>query len=267
MKTAQNKPIGVFDSGIGGLSVWRELRQYLPNESMIYFADSGNCPYGSKSKEEIIALAANITDFLLAKGAKMIVVACNTATAMAIDYLRETYNVAFVGIEPAVKPAALLSKTKHIGVLATEGTFKGRHFLETSSRFANEVQIHSQAGIGLVELVEKGQADTDATEAILRKYIGPMLEVNIDQLVLGCTHYPFLMKRIRKITGPGVNIIDPAEAIARRTRDILEQNDMLAVEASQPQYEFHTSGSGMLLEALLSSITQDKFTIHETKSV
>ncbi len=214
--------IGVFDSGVGGLSVWRELYKLLPKEKYLYVSDSGYCPYGPKSKEEVIERAVAITEFLISKGAEIIVVACNTATAAAISHLRSRYPVPFVGMEPAVKPAAINTKTGAIGVLATKGTFKGELYLRTLHKFASDAKVLEQVGEGLVELVENGETDTPQAKEIIGKYITPMLAQNVDHIVLGCTHYPFLEKLIKEFAGDGVEIVNPAPAIARRADEMLQ---------------------------------------------
>lgn len=239
-----NKAIGIFDSGIGGLTVWKEIKALLPNENIIYFADSQNCPYGSKTHNEIITLSDKIVQFLLSNHVKIIVVACNTATAAAIDYLRTNYNVPFIGMEPAVKPAALNTKTGNIGILATESTFNGRLFKETSARFASDVKLNVQIGHGLVEIVENNLMDTLQANDLLEKYIQPMITANVDHIVLGCTHYPFLEKSIRKIIGNNkIKILNPAPAIARQTKNILTENNMLRSFNSSTEYIFYTSGN------------------------
>lgn len=215
--------IGVFDSGVGGLSVWRELYRELPGESYLYVSDSGYCPYGPKSKGEIVERAKAITEFLISRGAEIIVVACNTATAAAIEYLRGHYQIPFVGMEPAVKPAAINTRTGAIGVLATKGTFKGELYLRTLHKFASNAKVLEQVGEGLVELVESGNTDTPQAREIIGKYIVPMLEENVDHIVLGCTHYPFLEKIIKEFSGESVTIVNPAPAIARRASQVLEQ--------------------------------------------
>jgi glutamate racemase len=259
----QEGPIGVFDSGVGGLSVWKEIVALLPNETILYYADSNNCPYGSKPKGEIIKLVSFIIDFLLSQQCKIIVVACNTATAAAIDYLRETYDIKFVGMEPAVKPAALNSVSRHVGILATEGTFKGKLFRETSGKYAKGIDLHVQAGKGLVELVESNQADTDETEALLRKYIEPMLSSGIDHLVLGCTHYPFMINRIRKITGDKVSIDDPSYAVAKRTKDLLTSEQLLNVGNVRQPYKFYINGNPEILDVMLHQITNEDYIIEK----
>lgn len=250
---SSSKPVGVFDSGLGGLSVLLELMKTLPHESFVYFADSGNCPYGPKPAEEIISLSARITSFLLDRNCKAIVVACNTATAAAIDWLRSNYNIPFVGMEPAIKPAALNTKTRSIGVLATAGTFKGRLYIETSRKYASDVNVCYQVGEGLVELVENGKALSDEAEVLLHKYIDPMLECNIDHLVLGCTHYPFFKPLLHKILPAHVEIVDPAPAVARQTLKVLEEKSLMGPNyGSSPSLELYTSGRIELLEGMVN---------------
>lgn len=248
----ENDPIGVFDSGVGGLSVLSELLRELPHESFIYFSDSANCPYGPKSPKKVTELTDRITRFLVEKECKIIVIACNTATAAAIDYLRETFAVPFVGMEPAIKPASLNSKTKSIGVLATAGTFKGRLYIETSKKYASDVNVCYQVGEGLVELVESGVLQSKKAEILLRKYVEPMLDCNIDHLVLGCTHYPFLIPILKKILPPGVTIIDPAPAVARQTRNILTEQGLLCDKQTPPTLSVHSSGSTDILKKLMA---------------
>jgi glutamate racemase len=236
-------PIGLFDSGVGGLSVWREVVKLLPCEHTVYYADSAYCPYGQKSSGEIIERSDRIMDFLTGQHqCKLIVVACNTATAAAIDHLRAAYPLPFVGMEPAVKPAALHSVTGVVGVLATQGTFKGRLYHETLERFAGHVQIIEQPGDGLVELVESGHTGGEEAQTLLEKYIRPMLQANIDHLVLGCTHYPFLIPAIRKITGNRVTILDSAPAVAQRVKFLLSQDRLLNVSGDKARHEFFSSG-------------------------
>jgi glutamate racemase len=248
-----NLPIGVFDSGSGGLSVLSELIKTLPDESFIYFADSANCPYGSKPHNEIIKLSECITNFLLQKKCKLIVVACNTATAAAIDYLRKSYTIPFIGMEPAIKPASLNTKTKSIGVLATAGTFKGRLYIETSKKYASDVNVCFQIGEGLVELVESGKENSEESEILLRKYIEPMLDCNIDHLVLGCTHYPFLKPMLEKILPQGIEIIDPAPAVAKQTEKVLIQNNILLNENNSQSIEIYSSGNTDILKKITNN--------------
>ncbi len=216
--------IGIFDSGSGGLSVYREIVKLLPQERYVYFADNAHCPYGEKSVEYIQDRARTITDILLGMGADIIVVACNTATAAAIAMLRETYpDTTFVGMEPAVKPAALGTKTGVIGVLATAGTLKGSKYLKTKGRFEDDVRIVEHVGEGFVELVENGILDGPEAHETVRRSLQPLLDAGADRIVLGCTHYPFLRTIIEAIAGPSVQVIDPAPAVARQTVRMLDK--------------------------------------------
>ncbi len=257
-------PIGVFDSGVGGLSVWRELVKLMPNEDVIYVADSANCPYGNKSQDEVIALSDRIVSFLLAKGCKLIVVACNTATAAAIDYLRAHYSIPFVGMEPAVKPAALSSKTGAVGILATAGTFKGRLFNETKERFASDVKVIEQVGEGLVDAVENGTTDSAETKQLLQSYIQPMLDANVDHLVLGCTHYPFLIPQIKEIAKDRIVILDPAPAVAKHTKHLLEENELDNKDKEKtPFYSFYSTGDPATLKRMLEELGVKNYEVKE----
>ena len=226
----QNNPIGLFDSGIGGTSIWKEIITLLPSENTIYLSDSKNAPYGQKTKEEILQLCIKNTELLLNINAKIIVVACNTATTNAIKYLRTNYDVPFIGIEPAIKPAALKTKSNTIGILATKGTLNSDLFEKTSSKINTNVNIIEQIGEGLVELIENGELDSKKMKPLLKSYLKPMLEKNIDCLVLGCTHYPYLIPKIRKIIGNKITIIDSGEAVAKQTKNILSNNNLLNME-------------------------------------
>lgn len=216
--------IGIFDSGSGGLSVYRELIKLLPRERYLYFADNAHCPYGEKTPEYIQERGRVITDILLGMGADIIVVACNTATAAAIATLRAQYpNVPFIGMEPAVKPAALGTRSGVIGVLATAGTLKGSKYLKTRGLYEEDVTIVEHVGQGFVELVENGILDGPEAEATVRASLQPLLDAGADTIVLGCTHYPFLQPVIERVAGPGVKVIDPAPAVARQTLRILQE--------------------------------------------
>jgi glutamate racemase len=243
-----DQPIGMFDSGLGGLSVWREVVKQIPGESVVYLADSANCPYGPRPEQEIQLLCEKNVEFLLSKRCKLIVVACNTATSAAITHLREKYPVPFIGMEPAVKPAALHTKTGNIGILATQGTLNGKLFNETKKRFAENVNVHLQVGHGLVELVEKGLNESPEAEEALGRYIRPMLENNADHIVLGCTHYPFLSGLICKIAGDRVTIIDPAPAVALQTKRKVEEFDLSAPPEAAALHSFFTTGDARLME-------------------
>ena len=217
-----NNPIGVFDSGIGGTSIWSAIHDLLPNEKTIYLADSKNAPYGQRTKEEIVALSKKNVDFLLEQNCKLIVVACNTATTNAIRELRADYDIPFIGIEPAIKPAANNSKTQVIGILATKGTLNSELFNKTAEMFQN-TKIIEQVGYGLVQLIEDGNLNSPEMTQLLESYLQPMIEANIDYLVLGCSHYPYLIPQIKKILPEHIQIIDSGEAVARQTQNILRE--------------------------------------------
>ena len=216
--------IGIFDSGAGGLSVYRELVKVLPRERYLYFSDNAHCPYGEKTAAYIQERGRTITEVLLGLGADIIVVACNTATAAAIATLRAEYPaVPFIGMEPAVKPAALGTRSGVIGVLATAGTLKGSKYLNTRGLYQDNVKIVEHVGQGFVELVEGGILDGPEAEATVRASLQPLLDAGADTIVLGCTHYPFLQPLIERLAGPGVKVIDPAPAVARQTVRILQE--------------------------------------------
>lgn len=237
MSARQPYPIlGFFDSGVGGLSVWREVVRCLPQLPTLYVADNAHIPYGPRPAAQIRAFAHGITRFLIGRGARLIVVACNTASAAALASLRATFDVPFVGMEPAVKPAAAHTQTGHIGVLATQGTLEGELFRNTAQRHARDVAVHVQVGDGLVDLVEAGQIDHPRTEALLRRYLQPLLEAQVDHIVLGCTHYSFLLPVIRGMVPPEVTIVDPADAVARQVQRLVAEHfavESLAAEANE----------------------------------
>jgi len=239
-----NSPIGIFDSGVGGLTVWKTLLLNFQKESFIYFADSRHCPYGNKSDQEIIELSIKIVDFLIEKECKLIVIACNTATSAAVKVLREKYTIPIVGIEPAVKPASLLSKTGNIGVLATKGTVNGGHFKTTSEKFTKGTNVITQIGVGLVKQVEEDQIESEHTEVLLRKYIQPMIDHNVDYIVLGCTHYPLLSEQINKITHGNIYLLEPSKAIAKQALKQLKQYNIQA-EILNRSTTIYTSGENV----------------------
>ncbi len=251
------KPIGIFDSGVGGTSIWKEIHHLLPNENTIYLADSIHAPYGPKGKERIIELSIKNTELLLQKGCKLIVVACNTATTNAIDYLRKHYNIPFIGIEPAIKPAALQSKTKTVGILATKGTLSSELFAKTSDLFARGIDVIEQNGEGIVELIENGQLDSDHMKGLLKQYLRPMIDANMDYLVLGCTHYPYLIPQLLQLIPSHVRIIDSGEAVAKQTKTVLENNGLLNMRSTFSKNQFYTNGNPEVMKSLLG----DKFEI------
>lgn len=244
-----NNPIGLFDSGIGGTSIWKEVRRLLPSEDTIYLADSRNAPYGQRPKDEIVALSIKNTEYLLNRNCKLIVVACNTATTNAIRELRQKYDVPFVGIEPAIKPAALASKTNIIGILATKGTLSSELFNKAVETF-QDTKIIEQVGYNLVSLIEDGQIDSPEMSRLLHEYLEPMIQANIDSLVLGCSHYPYLIPQIRKILPEHVRIIDSGEAVARQTQNLLREKTGFA-EARTGQSEFYTNADPKVLSGIL----------------
>ena len=247
----QNNAIGLFDSGIGGTSIWKEVHSLLPNENTIYLADSINAPYGLKTKEEIIALSCKNTELLLELNCKIIIVACNTATTNAIQELRAKYKVPFIGIEPAIKPAALQSKTQTIGILATKGTLNSELFHKSVANHP-DVKIIEQIGHGLVQLIENGDINSPEMEELLKSYLTPMIEKNIDFLVLGCSHYPYLIPQIKKIISEHVQIIDSGEAVAKQTLNILRQNNLLNNANKKSSQIFYTNSEPEVLETILN---------------
>lgn len=246
-----NNPIGLFDSGIGGTSIWREIHELLPNEDTIYLADSKNAPYGQRSKNEIIQLSIKNTEFLLNKNCKIIVVACNTATTNAIQELRAKYTVPFIGIEPAIKPAALYSKTQTIGILATQGTLNSALFHQTAEKF-QETKIIEQIGHDLVPLIENGEINSQEMNSLLHHYLQPMIAANIDYLVLGCSHYPYLIPQIKKILPKEIKIIDSGEAVARQTKKVLLEKIGLNEGNQTSNSIFYTNSNPKVLHNILN---------------
>lgn len=247
--------IGIFDSGVGGLSVTREIMAQLPGQPFIYLADQANAPYGQRDLAEIRALAEGITRFLLKNGAVMVVVACNTASAAALHWLRGQFpEVPFVGMEPAVKPAASRTRTGHVGVIATEATFQGELFASLVDRYASNIAVHTQVCPELVPLVEAGEVDSPRARAAIHAYLAPLLAAGIDELVLGCTHYPFLAPLIEAEVGPDVEVIDPASAVARQVGRVLAQHGWLADEPGPAMHRFYTTGSPARFRAALRQL-------------
>lgn len=253
------QPIGIFDSGMGGLTLVQALLKVLPEESVLYYGDTAHLPYGRKSQEEIQAYSLTITRFLIDQGAKAIVVACNTATAAAINLLRETWpEIPILGMEPAVKPAARGTESGVVAVLATQGTFQSKRYADLMHKYGKEVEMLENPCLGLVELIEGGKAKAPETEALLREVLQPMLEAKADAFVLGCTHYPFVVSTIRKIVGPEPHLINPAPAVARHLAQILEDKGLKNPETKPPTYRFYASGpSGAMQLALREYLKLD----------
>jgi glutamate racemase len=247
-----SSPIGIFDSGVGGISVLRAIRGQMPAESTIYFGDQGHVPYGLRSMQQIQSFSEAITGFLLKQGAKIIVVACNTASAAALKQLREKFpEIQFVGMEPAVKPAAEKTQTGKVGVLATPATFQGALYASVVERFANGVELFQDTCPGLVQQIEQGNLNAKEPRRILENALRPMLEKGIDTVVLGCTHYPFVIPLIQQIVGENVRVIDPAPAVAKQTGRLLEAKGMRNNSGSRGEVKIFTSGNPEALKSLL----------------
>ncbi len=252
--------IGIFDSGSGGLSVLREILKVLPREKYLFFADNAFCPYGEKTPQFIQDRGRAITDYLLSEGADIIVVACNTATAAAIATLRNEYAVKFIGMEPAVKPAALSSETGVIGVLATAGTLKASKYLKTRGLYEDDVKISERVGKGFVELVERGVLDGPEAEETVRQSLQPLLDDGADRIVLGCTHYPFLRDVIQRIAGPDVQVIDPAPAVARHLVHVMTEDGLIREDGgpSFPDVRIVASGDDTIARRLYETIINNQ---------
>ena len=251
--TRQAQPIGVFDSGVGGLSVLRALVAELPGEDFVYVADSGHCPYGPRPKPEIQRLSHAMTEFLVQQGVKLVVVACNTASAAALAYLRATFPIPFVGMVPALKPAAGRTRTGHVGVLATEGTFQGELFADVVARFGQGVQVHVQVGQGLVELVEAGEVEGPRAEAAVERCLRPLLDAGVDTLVLGCTHYPFLTPTLERVGQGRLTVVEPSAAIAAQTRRVLAERGWLNPQPRGSR-RYYTTGDADQVAAIASRL-------------
>jgi glutamate racemase len=258
------QPVGIFDSGVGGLTVLRAIHQLMPDEPLLYLADQANVPYGSRSLDEVRQFSQAITSYLLAEGAKLVVVACNTASAAALKYLRKVFpEVPFVGMEPAVKPAAENTRSGVVGVLATPATFQGELYASVVERFGSGVKLLQHTCPGLVAQIEKGQLESEETRHILEDALIPMLAQGIDTVVLGCTHYPFVIPLIQRITGPYVRVIDPSPAVARQVQRLLVANSLADVESPAGQVRlkeplqllrFLTTADPLCLESLLPKL-------------
>ncbi len=245
------QPIGIFDSGVGGTSIWREIHSLLPNEHTIYLADSKNAPYGNKTKSEIIDLSIKNTELLLKLDCKLVVVACNTATTNAIKTLREKYPIPFIGIEPAIKPAALNTQTKIVGILATKGTLSSELFNHTSDLYSRGIKVIERVGEGLVEHIESGDLNSEEMKSLLKNYLQPMIDAQIDYLVLGCTHYPYLIPLLLELLPKHVKIIDSGEAVARQTKAVLEKHHLLNPKKVNPKLQFYINKSTEVMSQIL----------------
>ena len=252
----KNNPIGIFDSGVGGSSIWKEIHKLLPLEHTIYLADSKNAPYGNKTAEEITKLSIKNTEKLLVLGAKIIVVACNTATTNAIATLRKNYDIPIIGIEPAIKPAALQTTAKSIGILATKGTLSSALFSKTTREFTKDINVVEIIGEGLVPLIEAGNLDGPEMVSLLKKHTKPMIAANVDYVVLGCSHYAYIIPQLKAILPDNVTIIDSGEAVARQTKTVLQSMDMLRDENTAPKLQFFTNAETDTLKFLLKNYSE-----------
>ena len=251
-------PVGFFDSGVGGLSVLQAARRLLPRENLLYFADSAHCPYGSKSSEFVRGRSLAITRFLLARGAKAIVVACNSASEAALEFLRQAFpGLEIVGIEPAVKVAQRLSRNRKIGVLGTALTLNGRRFSRLLEHFSSGMEVYTRPVAGLVEGIEAGRLDDPRTRAIIRKSLKPLLEKDIDTLVLGCTHYPLVKERIAAACGPRVKVIDTGEPVARQLRRRLAAIGRLHPGPGAGRIEYFSSAAAAVVEPVMRAVMSD----------
>lgn len=235
-------PIGVFDSGVGGLSILRSINTLMPHERLLYVADSANAPYGPKGEEFIQKRSMFVMDYLVRQQVKAVVVACNTATAAAIAVLRARYPLPIIGVEPAVKPAAEQSRSGVVGVLATSGTIASDKFFHLQNRFSDRVEILTRAGTGLVELIEQPQFDEQAVLRLLESFIKPMQAKGADTLVLGCTHYSLIKEQIVKVAGPGMKIVDAGAAVAKELQRRLSMQGLDNTQSQRPAVTFVTSG-------------------------
>lgn len=246
------RPIGLFDSGIGGTTIWKSINSILPNENTLFLADSANAPYGPKSKEEIIHLSKKNVEWLLNNNSKVIIVACNTATTNAIVELRKSYNVPIIGIEPAIKPAAMHTKTGKVGVLATQGTLISKKYAEAQALYPNVVFVN-KIGYNIVQLIEDGKLFSKELENHLIEYISPMIKENIDYLVLGCTHYPYLMPILNNFLPKHITVIDSSEAVAKRTYKILADNNFLKIDRKIGEHRFFTNKDEKILQSFIEN--------------
>lgn len=251
------RPIGLFDSGIGGTSIWRSLHKLLPYENTLFIGDSANAPYGQKTKEEIIALSVKNVEWLIKHDAKIIIVACNTATTNAINELRATFDVPIIGIEPAIKPAALNTKTGKIGVLATQGTLQSKKYVEAQTLYPN-ITFINQIGFRIVQLIEDGKLHSQELKDLVQLYLEPMIKADIDYLVLGCTHYPYLTPILTEILPATVTIIDSGEAVAKRTLKILQENNLLKTDTIIGKSEFYTNKDETILQSFVNEFGKAK---------
>lgn len=256
-----SQPIGVMDSGVGGISVLKHIHALLPHENLLYMADSKYAPYGNRTSEEITARCFAIADFLITQNVKALVVACNTATAAAIDAMRKKYTLPIIGMEPAVKPAAEASKNGVVGVLATVGTLKSAQFAALLESYGRNVKVVTQACVGLVECVERGELDTPNTKALIRQYCAPLLTEGADTLVLGCTHYPFVKQAIGEIVGDKITLIDTGAAVAKQLKRQLDEKKLLSANHQSAAVQFWTNSDAANAKQVISQLWGQSATV------
>ncbi|MHC5200690.1 glutamate racemase [Myroides sp. LJL119] len=254
----KNNPIGLFDSGIGGTTIWREVNQLMPLESTVFLGDQKNAPYGLKTKQEIINLCFKNIDFLIQQDCKIIVIACNTATTNAISEMREHYRIPIIGIEPAIKPATILTKNSKIGILATKGTITSDFYSAKIKQYPH-VEIIEQIGYNLVTLIESGLINSEQMMEHLKDYLLPMVDKGIDTLVLGCTHYPYLIPLIKQIIPDHIKIIDSGKAVALQTKNILDQHNLLKVQLTKPSYKFYSNVDPKILASFITESAEIQY--------
>lgn len=256
-----SQPIGVMDSGVGGISVLKHIHALLPHENLLYVADSKYAPYGNKTPTEITTRCFAIADFLIAQNVKALVVACNTATAAAIDAMREKYPLPIIGMEPAVKPAAEASKNGVVGVLATVGTLKSAQFAALLESYGRNVKVVTQGCVGLVECIERGELDAPETKALIRQYTSPLLAEGADTIVLGCTHYPFVKDAIREIVGENISLIDTGAAVAKQLKRQLEEKDLLSDKQQTASVKFWTNSNAANAQQVIGQLWGQSATV------
>ncbi len=250
----ENRPIGVFDSGVGGISVLKHIHTLLPHEDLLYVADSKYAPYGSRTPAKITARCFEIADFLISQNVKALVVACNTATAAAIDAMRAKYHIPIIGMEPAVKPAAEASKNGIIGVLATVGTLKSAQFAALLENYGRNVEVVTQACVGLVECIERGELENQSTLQLIQQYCKPLIDEGADTIVLGCTHYPFVRPLIEQVVGAEVALIDTGAAVAKHLKNKLEEKSLLSTNQEKAEIQFWTNSEASNARQVIESL-------------
>jgi len=254
---SNKQPIGLFDSGVGGLSVLQHIHQLLPSEDIIYVADSGYAPYGCQNEAYVEQRSRVITEYLLEQGAKVIVIACNTATASIIEAFRQQYGIPFIGVEPGIKPAIEISKNGNVGIMATTGTLSSSRYYELSNRFGHSVNLHNQPCPGLADQVESGMIDTPETIKLLESFIQPLLKKQVDTIVLGCTHYSFLTPLIRNMTGDSISLIDTSRAIAEQLVRVLGEE----VSQAQGNVSYFTTGSIIRIQTAMKRLLGQEISV------